>query len=203
MPNRNPGPCSIEGCHRPARARTWCVTHYTRWARHGDPVNAPSRPSCGMTTEGRFWIKVNKSDGCWVWIASKDANGYGKFNDGRQNVLAHRFAYGLVLGSIPVGAHLDHACHNTSCVRPHPEHVRAVTRKQNMEHRRGAQKNNLSSGIRGVSWSKEMKRWEAHVTSNGKKYVAGYFADINEAAEAARLKRNELFTHNDVDRKSA
>lgn len=30
--------CSIEGCERPAKARTWCNTHYERWRRHGDPL---------------------------------------------------------------------------------------------------------------------------------------------------------------------
>ena len=30
--------CEIDGCQRPARSRRWCVAHYTRWARHGDPL---------------------------------------------------------------------------------------------------------------------------------------------------------------------
>jgi hypothetical protein len=28
--------CSVEGCDRPAKARGWCGTHYSRWQRHGD-----------------------------------------------------------------------------------------------------------------------------------------------------------------------
>lgn len=30
--------CSIEGCTKPRRKRTWCAMHYTRWRRHGDPL---------------------------------------------------------------------------------------------------------------------------------------------------------------------
>jgi hypothetical protein len=30
--------CSVEGCGRPVLARGWCVLHYDRWRRHGDPL---------------------------------------------------------------------------------------------------------------------------------------------------------------------
>lgn len=32
--------CSIKGCGKPLRARGWCVKHYNRWRRHGDPLTA-------------------------------------------------------------------------------------------------------------------------------------------------------------------
>lgn len=31
-------PCSIEGCHKPARKRGWCYMHYGRYQRTGDPT---------------------------------------------------------------------------------------------------------------------------------------------------------------------
>lgn len=30
--------CSIEGCDRPRRKRTWCEKHYSRFKAHGDPL---------------------------------------------------------------------------------------------------------------------------------------------------------------------
>jgi hypothetical protein len=43
--------CSIEGCHRASRKRTWCTTHYERWRKHGDPHYKVVMPdSC--TVEG-------------------------------------------------------------------------------------------------------------------------------------------------------
>lgn len=29
--------CAIDGCEKKVLARGWCVTHYERWRRHGDP----------------------------------------------------------------------------------------------------------------------------------------------------------------------
>lgn len=30
--------CSVEDCDRPSRVRGWCLKHYSRWQRHGDPT---------------------------------------------------------------------------------------------------------------------------------------------------------------------
>ena len=30
--------CSIEGCERKVRARSWCAVHYSRWRRNGNPL---------------------------------------------------------------------------------------------------------------------------------------------------------------------
>ena len=34
--------CSIAGCDRPAKARTWCPDHYNNWYRRGDPLLGPA-----------------------------------------------------------------------------------------------------------------------------------------------------------------
>lgn len=78
--------------------------------------------------EKRFWAKVNKTDGCWVWTGCKN-RGYGQFWTGTGKMLAHRYSYEL-LRKIPEGLTLDHLCKNPPCVRP--DHLEAVTMKENI-----------------------------------------------------------------------
>lgn len=81
--------------------------------------------------EIRFWRKVEQSDGCWLWIAARNADGYGSFWLGspRRSIGAHRFAYELLVGQIPAGMQLDHLCRVRHCVRP--DHLEPVTNREN------------------------------------------------------------------------
>lgn len=68
--------------------------------------------------------------GCWVWQGAKTHTKiliYGAF---KRNILAHRYSYEFYKGPIPEGLELDHLCRNTLCVNP--EHLEAVTHKENM-----------------------------------------------------------------------
>src|SRR3990167_1694323 len=97
-----------------------------------------SRPS--TPAEIRFWRMVNK-DGplpperpglgpCWLWIASCDRDGYGRFQIRRdRKVGAHQFAYEWEVGTIPSGLQLDHLCLTRSCVNP--LHLEPVTLQEN------------------------------------------------------------------------
>ncbi len=67
----------------------------------------------------RFWSKVQKSEGCWLWTGAKDPNGYGRFSVGRRMRLSHRIAYELTTGEpIASGMNACHRCDNPSCVNP-------------------------------------------------------------------------------------
>ena len=89
--------------------------------------------------ETKFWRKVNKTDGCWLWTGTKNAWGYGTIGirvlavDGKpawRIVRAHRVAYEMTVGPIPAGAHLLHSCDTPACVRP--EHLRPGTMQENI-----------------------------------------------------------------------
>ena len=145
----------------------------------------------------RFFSKVHKTSQCWEWQAYKDRNGYGVFGLDRKVRKAHRVSYEFANGPVPAGMPIDHICHNPGCVNP--EHLRKVTTKQNAEHRRGAQSNS-KSGVRGVSWDKTNRKWQAQVKHEGRVMKVGRYCDLAEAEAAVIAKRNELFTHNDLDR---
>lgn len=152
-------------------------------------MSTPVRP-----LKERFEEKVEKSDGCWEWTASKYPSGYGAiFVEGRCQS-AHRIAYELSIGPIPEGMQIDHMCHNRSCVNP--GHLRAVTNKQNTENR-------APTEARGVCWDSKRKRWLVQVVHNGRHHFGGRFSDLEEAIAVAKAMRLELFTHNDADRRAA
>ncbi len=94
-----------------------------------------------MDITARFWSKVAKTDGCWLWTGAL-INGYGVFSVKRKNKYAHRFCYELLVGPITDGLSLDHVCHNSAedcsggiscahrrCVRP--DHLDPVTLRTN------------------------------------------------------------------------
>lgn len=82
----------------------------------------------------RFWEKVDKKgeDDCWLWTASHDHLGYGRFyvNDLKRKTGAHRVAYELVIGPIPPRLVIDHLCKNPPCVNP--KHLEPVPQYENI-----------------------------------------------------------------------
>ena len=62
------------------------------------------------TLEERFWEKVDKTEGCWVWTACRKQGGYGKIWDGENVSLAHRVSFAWANGSIPEGMLVCHKC---------------------------------------------------------------------------------------------
>ncbi len=74
-------------------------------------------------TKAKFWERVQKTDGCWLWTGAKNGGGYGVFHLGRQDgkqlrAGAHRYSYALHNGPIPAGMDVLHKCDNPACVNP-------------------------------------------------------------------------------------
>jgi hypothetical protein len=59
-----------------------------------------------------------KTDLCWIWTGSIHKSGYGRFNYDCTRYAAHRVAYTLNYGAIPLGMIVCHRCDNPKCVRP-------------------------------------------------------------------------------------
>lgn len=187
--------CAVEGCEKATRGRRkMCAMHEARLYQTGttDPG-----PKCG-TLEERFWRRVDKQGpgGCWLWNGGlRGPSGYGVIHLGKKQMQTHRYSYELANGPIPAGLVIDHICYVPRCVNP--DHLQAVTVKQNTENfsdprGRGA------SGIRGVGWSKSKRKWRAY-TRDGDKQWSRYFDTIEAARDAVIAKRNELHSNNRLD----
>ena len=133
--------CSIDGCSRAVLSRGWCEAHYARWRATGD-VRADTPIMCGSRDE-RFWAKVNKGVGCWLWNGHIDKKGYGKTSSGHG---AHREAYLIDGREIPDGMELDHLCRNRACVNP--SHLEPVEHAENVRRGRSGKLNSEKTHCR-------------------------------------------------------
>lgn len=107
----------------------YCRNHAELLRIHGNLQGV--RPK--GTDEYRFWFRVDKTPGCWVWTGGRGA---GKFDYGyfwtseKKLVKAHRFSFEMEHGSIPDGMVICHRCDNPPCVRP--DHLFLGTQKDNI-----------------------------------------------------------------------
>jgi len=78
-------------------------------------------------------VMPEPNSGCWLWLGYVMKNGYGQTSRDGRHVLAHRWSWQSVHGSIPDGLVIDHLCRNRLCVNP--DHLEAVSQATNV--RRG------------------------------------------------------------------
>lgn len=69
----------------------------------------------------RFWAKVDKrgKSDCWLWLGAKKPKGYGNVRRNKAYTTAHRVAWEITFGPIPIGMQIQHSCDNPSCCNPH------------------------------------------------------------------------------------
>ena len=106
-------------------------------------------------------------------------NGYARVRFQGRLYLSHRIALAMDQGRWPEGE-VDHINGNRSDNRI--ENLRDVSKSENLRNK--AQYASNTSGVTGVHWHKQHRKWCASIMSDGKRRVIGIFQKL-ECAIAA------------------
>lgn len=71
-------------------------------------------------TPETFWkrVQIGQPNECWLWVGYCDDFGYGKLSYQGLETSAHRIAYVLKNGVIPIGKIVRHTCDTPTCCNP-------------------------------------------------------------------------------------
>ncbi|ESL86576.1 hypothetical protein L420_03771 [Enterobacter hormaechei subsp. hoffmannii UCICRE 9] len=137
---------------------------------------------------GVFTWKVTKSG--WVvkgrTVGSKNNNGYLRVGIGRRHYFLSRIAFFLCTGQSP--EEVDHIngdrTDNRAC------NLRAASRHENCLNK--SVRSDSRTGVKGVSWRPDVKKWSARSTdSSGKRVFLGYYRTISDAVAVLNDFRRE------------
>jgi hypothetical protein len=95
----------------------------------------------------------------------------------RRTIKIHR----LIMGVTDPKIEIDHE--DGDGLNNRRRNLRVANRVQNMQNARKTQLPK-SSRFKGVSWDRQLNKWDAHIRINGKQQTLGKFADEIEAAKA-------------------
>lgn len=108
---------------------------------------------------------------------------------GRQ-IFAHRAAWALTYGDWPDGE-IDHINHDPADNRL--ANLRAVTKAENMRNMPMLRSN--KTGVTGVYWIEETRKWRAAIRVDRKLRHLGSFADFDDAVQARKAAEREFGFH--------
>lgn len=178
-----------------------CGKHYSQYVRYGKFLDE-SPKSCFDSNEYEII-----QDKVWIYCFNRKNEVSAKFCidlEDLEKVIAHkwRFWKGRIftgnykpisitsfLLNLPEGKVIDHIDNNplNNC----KSNLRIVTQAQNRLNN-SVPKNN-TSGVTGVQWDKERKKWAVDIRMNGTRCHLGRWENINDAVYARYYAENKLF----------
>jgi len=118
---------------------------------------------------------------------SLDSHGYYLVGLSTGKIPAHKIVWAMEHGEYP--EFVDHI--NGDRTDNRIENLRSVTRQQNNMNK--ATRSDNSSGVTGVRWHTQRKKWNARIILNGKEKSLGMYNDFNSAVEARMKAEFEYF----------
>lgn len=143
----------------------------------------------------RAYALVDDADFEWLsqWRWSLNGRGYVsrteylRLSNGKERkraILMHRVILGLERGDPRQGEHENR--NRLDCRR---SNLRIAERGMLDNGQNVGPPGNNTSGYRGVSWHKRLRKWRARVWLAGKEYHLGWFDTVEEADEACKAFR--------------
>lgn len=124
--------CSIPDCGKPVHGHGFCMAHYGRWRRYGDP-------QAGRTPNGEPLYFIEQvalnylEDDCLAWPYGRFADGRAQMNVGGRPRRVSRVVCERAYGAPPDPSyHAAHSCGNGHLGCVNPRHLRWATRSENM-----------------------------------------------------------------------
>lgn len=172
--------CGIEDCKNKHVARGWCMNHYKRWKRHGDPryknrsVTVIFKNEYGIY-QGMIARCSNSTLSAYRYYGGKGITVCTRWLDGFSNFIED-------MGPRPSSRHtIDRIDVNGNY---EPRNCRWATYTEQLRNRGLLHIN--KSGYTGVSWDKQKKKWRADIKTNHKQKLIGRFDTLEAAAEARK-----------------
>jgi len=86
----------------------------------------PAPRETAREVDARFWAKVEKSTGCWLWRGGRSQGKPCHFTAHGRHYEPRRFAWEALRGPVPPGHRLWACCRVALCIRPDPRHIDAL-----------------------------------------------------------------------------
>lgn len=131
-PKRPGVACEIPGCDGGYYGKGFCLAHYKRFKKYGDPLAGGIKH--GEAQDFLRYASTYSGDECLIWPYGKNSNGYGRVNYRGKIKGAHEVVTTLSRGPKPTPRHEScHSCGNGHLGCVNQKHLRWGTRKENMQ----------------------------------------------------------------------